>query len=513
MPLFKKKKSEETGSEAAEAAGAGNAAGIGEGAGATNGDEGFDYKPDKADKFFKHAVSMHDTTNYAYAMTLWLQGMRFDPTRVETLEKYFNSAMNFGANSKAKGPTKEQSKAISGGKAPIDRYLQALLQWGAKPIDWQHGLKAMEEAAKMGLVEQVRWIGEQIMPPAQNGKAKKDTFVKMMDLFRAAGAVEWAERAGEAAIAMDPSDVKLVNRVKNLSAEATMSRGGFEGGVQEGHFRRNIKNSEKQRELEEEDSLSKTEETLERLIERSKTRLRENPDDQDTVGKLGRHLLERGTKEDEKAAYKLFIGAHERFGSYRWKQMAGDISMRVGRRKLAELRRAAEASPNDQKKQATYKQAHHKLLEHEVKEYEERVKNYPTEFKLRYELGRRLFELERYEEAIDHLQRSKDVSGVGIASRRLLAESFAALGWSDEAEDTFRDAIASHPTAGDDLGLRLRYGLMVVLKKRAKDESNLDAAREASDLAGKIAMENFGYRDIKEQREELQELVKQLREN
>ena len=521
LPLFGRKKGKDE-SEDAQAPQTGAAGGDGTGAdgsfaggGIDDGDAGtgeFERNPEKARKFFEHARAMHDTTNFEYAMTLWLQGMRWDPTDLSALEKFYDSSLNFMAGGKSKGATKEQLKQFSG-KTPMDRYLVNLLQWGAKPIDWQPGMKAMEQAAKLGLVEQVVWIGEQVFPAVQNDpKAKKETLIKLMELFAQAGDFEHAQRAGDAAMAIDPSDGKLAAYVKNISAQATMTRGGFEGGVQAGHFRRNIKNSEKQRELEEEESLSKTDETFERLITRAKTRLRENPDDQDALGKLARLLLERGGEQDEKNAYQLLMKAHQRFNVYRWKQQAGDIQMRVARRKLAELREAAKAAPDDSEKQAKYEAGRKKVLELELEQYRERVRNYPTDLKLKFELGRRLFEAGEYEAAISELQKAKGATGIGSQARGYLARAFLQLGWTAEAEDTYREAIASHAAGGDHVGLDLRYGLMRTLKRRAEESGELDAAKEASELAGKIAMEQFDYRNIKEEREQLQGLVKRLRD-
>ena len=107
----------------------------------------FEPEPAKAQRFFEHARAMHESANYEYAMTLWLRGMRMDPTSVEPLEKFFDSAANFLAkNPKAKGPTKDQIKNF-GGRGTLERYLTHLLNWGAKPQDWSTGFKAMEAAA------------------------------------------------------------------------------------------------------------------------------------------------------------------------------------------------------------------------------------------------------------------------------------------------------------------------------------------------------------------------------
>lgn len=473
--------------------------------------KGMTPEPDKAAVFFKHAEAVHDSGNYEYAMTLWLQGLAKDPTDMHALERYMESAANFMASSGGKGATKDQLKNF-GGRGTLDGYLKALLVWGAKPVDWTSGLKAMELAAKLELVEQVQWLGEKVMTIAKgSGKAKKDTFVKFMELFASVGAYSDAEKAGEAATALDPTDSKLIARVKNMSAERTMQATGFSGNAKDVDFRKSIKDVDKQRELEEEDALVKTDETLGRMIERSKERLTEDPDDQNEVGKLAKLLLERGKQEDEKSAFKLLMEAYKRFDVYRFKQQAGDINLRVARRKVAALREKAASNQSDRDAKATYESAAKKLLGMEIVEYEERVSNYPTDMQLQYELGRRKFLQADYEGAISHLQRAKESARIAVRVMNILAQCFLALGWNDEAEQTYREAIDGHDVQSDDLALELRYGLMESIARRAEAEEDLDAAKEALGLAGKIAMQQIDYKDVREKREQLQALTKKLK--
>ena len=56
----------------------------------------------------------------------------------------------------------------------------------------------------------------------------------------------------------------------------------------------------------------------------------------------------------------------------------------------------------------------------------------------------------------------------------------------------------------------LRYGLMTALIAYARANQDLDAAREAEKIAGGIAIKSFSYRDIREQRDQVKQLVKDL---
>lgn len=474
------------------------------------------FQPDaaKASKFFQHAKAVHDSTNYEYAVTLWLQGLRWDPSDMHGLESFFDSAQNFMASGKAKGPTKDQLRNF-GGKSAVDRYLVSLLQWGTRPADWQSGLKAMEAANKIetDMGEPIHWIGEKVLAIAANDqkKAKKDHFVTLMRLFRDAGSFNKAVQAGELGIRQDPTDSKLVAEVKNMSAEATMSAGGYDNRA-EGGFRKNIRDDQKQRELTEDDAVVKTEETLARVIEREMQRVKENPTDQNAIGKLARVLRERGRPEDEKLAYKVLMAGYEQTNNYKFKMEAGDINMRVARRKVRQITDAAEANPGDAELQAKSQAATKKLLQLEIEEYTERVKNYPTDLNMKFELGKRQYLLGNHEDAVRHFQLAKNAAGISGQARYYLAQCFLKLDFFREAEDTFREAIASRQSDSDDMSLQLRYGLMDVLEQRARAEEDVDAAKEAMSLAGQIAMQRFDYKDITDRRKNLQTLVNELKE-
>jgi tetratricopeptide (TPR) repeat protein len=470
-------------------------------------------EPEKAEKFFEHARSMVDRANYEYAMTLWLQGLRKDPTNMAALEAFFDASANFLVrNPKAKGPTKDQAKQF-GGKGPLEKYLSNLLQWATKPQgDWTSGLRAMDAAATLDLNEPAHWIGEKVLALASHDrKAKKDHFVQLMNAFDRIGGYDKAAEAGERAMAMDRSDGKLEARVRNMSATATMTRGGYETTGEAGGFRKNIKDLEGQRQKEEEEATVKTEETLDRLIERAANEYRQRADDVNTIQKLGKYLLERGTPDDEKAALRLFTQAYKTTSNFRFKVMAGDLQIRVARRKLAALKQKMEASPGDEALRQQFEKAQTQVLEFERAQFEERVEAAPTDMKLRYELGLRCFRLRDHEAAIAAFQEAQSVPGYGSRVRNYLGQCFEELGWMEEAIGTYRSAIEQHPTDSDDMAMELRYGLMRSLQRKAEEKRRLPDAEEALKLASDIAIKQINYRDIRDRRTSIGGLVEALK--
>lgn len=466
----------------------------------------------KARRFFERAQTVDDTGNHEYAMTLWLQGLRMDPTSVEGLEKFVRSGTAF-ANSaaKPKGPTRDQATAFSG-KGPLERYLQALLYWGMRPLDWAMGLKAFDAAAKLSVNEPAYWIGTRVLGVAgQDSKARKNDFVQMMNLFSRVNGFDKAVIAGEIACKLDPTDAPLITQVRNMSAQATMTKGGYEKTGQAGGFRENVKDLKAQRAREEEERLVKTEDVAARAIDRAKVDYEGRPTDPAALQKYAKLLIERGSPEDEKTAYQLLMKGFEASQNYRFKQMAGEVRLRVGRRKLRELKAELEKEPENEARREAYSKAEKQVIEAELKEYEERVAAYPTDMPLRFELAKRFLDAGEPEKAIEHFQQARSAPAILTPVLQGLGVAFWRLGWLDEAESTFREAISGHASTTDDAATELKYGLMEVLERKGTENQELPAAEEAFKLASAIAVQRINFKDIRAKRQGLQELVKTLR--
>ena len=471
--------------------------------------------PAKAASFFDRAHTVHETSNYEYAVTLWLQGLAQDPTSLTGLEGLAESAQALVATRGKFGPTKDQEKAARDAKAAtgVSRLIHALLHWSTRPLDQSTGIKALEAMAKidgLDLAESAYWLGERVLAAAERDpKVKKDVLVRLKGLFQAVGAFDLAVRAGEAALRMDPHDRALDTEVRNLSAQATMTSGGYERSGADGGFRANIRDTETQRRLEEEDRLVKTDDVVERLIVNAKADYESRPDDPAAIRKYARALLERGDPADEKTAFNLLTQAFSATNEYAFRLAAGDIRMRQGRRKVAALKKAAEAG--DAEARAQHAKTARALLKLEAEEYADRAKNYPTDLIIKFELGKRLFELGRLEDSIEMFQAARREPKRRAECLSYLGQAFLDLGWETEAIDTLRDALAAHPNEQDEIGRGLRYALMSALEGQARESRDLAAAEEAARIASGIAVEQLGFRDIRQKRTMLQSLVKELR--
>jgi hypothetical protein len=511
VALFGKKKDK---TETPETATSGASGGAGPPSATANGApelSGEHYNPENAARFFSHARAVHETTNYEYAMTLWLNGMRQDPTSMEPLEAYYRSAASF-MNSDRKQLSKDTLKQFAGSKTSLERYLQSLLEWGAKLTDGASAVRAMEAAVKLEIAEQAYWIGERAINAVLGEKrASKTLLIKLVNLFRQIGAYDKAVEVGHAAVRLDPSDSRLAAEIRNMSAQAAMSRGGYENAGKEGGFRANIRDAEKQKALEASERIVKTEETLDALVKAAREDFESRPKDPSAIRVYARRLLERGTPGDEKIAFDLLKKAYDETGQFQFRQQAGEIMLRNARRKLSQYKEAALARPDDADTNSKYQIALKDFQELELKEYHARVEAYPTDLGLKYELGRRYFAAGEHEQAIALLQEAQGDPRHRIACMNMLAQAFYAIQWLDESIGTFRDALTAHKVPEDELGMELRYGLLRALEAKGDQEDDLPSAEEAYKIASSIAIQNIGYRDIRERRDSIKQLLTRLR--
>lgn len=471
----------------------------------------FEFSPQKAQRFFEHAKTVHEATNYEYAMNSWLSGLRQDPTSMEGVEGFFRSAAAWlTANPKQKGPSKELARSFAG-KTPVERYLTALLEWGCSPSDASLALRATLAAGELGLAKPVAWLGERALAlQLREKKVRKDALLQLMNVFAKVNAFSLAVQAGEAAVRVDPTDAKLAAEVRNMSAQETMSKGGFDQTGQVGGFRANIRDAEKQRRLEEEDRLVKTEETLDRLIEAAKADYEARPGDKPTIRRYAERLLERGTPEDEETAHGVLMAAYEATREFAFRQAAGAIRIRQAKRRVNQLSAAAAEGKGGVTPEAV-EAAKREFQALELEELRLRVENYPTDLTLKFELGKRYFDAGQYEDAIGLFQEAKAEAKNRGKVMNYLGQAFYRIDFHDGAAETFRQAIETVGASDPELLMELKYGLMLALQGRAEESGSLEDAEEAYKLASQIAIQQFNYRDVRTRRETLKALVSKLK--
>ena len=480
-----------------------------------NGDEDTgpsdDFNPKKAEAFFKHARTVHDSESYEYAMQLWLNGLQRDPGNMDALKAYLRSSEVYSVNNPKKGVSKATKSAIAA-KGDLGKYINALLDFGLKRMDVNVAIKATQAAGKLHLAGPTQLIGEHALTLAQNDpKQKKDMFVKLLDAFESGNVFDLAAIAGEMACRLDPSDGNLQVRVRNMLAAGTMSSGGYDND-EEGGFRKNIRNADKQLELEQHDSVAKSGTTKDQIIERTAADYKSRPDDLAVLTAYAKALLERGKNADELNAISLYSNAYKASGQFRFRQQAGEVQVRRGKRMIDKLIAKVNADPANTELAASLNENTAKFKKLQMQELGLQVENYPTDLALKYRLGKLFFETGQYNEAIEQFQLAQNEPKLKREVLMLMGKSFMELGgWEDAAIQTFRQALERDKGDDSELGMDLRYSLMCALAVKAEKDSDLEKATEADSMAAALAIQQFNYRDVREKREEIKALITKLK--
>lgn len=476
----------------------------------------FKADPAKAEKFFNHARTSADSRQYDYAIECYISGLRFDPDNFKGYLELYEVAKRRKVNG-GKPVSRSKKKPKAGEKNPIDLMLHEAMCWAKDPLNYVHALKVMEQAVAidekyepLNLAEIAYWVGEVAMELCKSTKKPdKADFLKLYELYKRVGSYEKAIENCRTAIKIDPNDHDLDQVLKDLVTERTISEGGY-GSGKEGGFVKAVKDMDEQMALENQGAITKTESVIEANIARRRNEFEEDRKDLDRMAKLVMALRDKKDEVTDQEAIGLLEEAWQQTQQYKYRVLIGDVRISQLRRKQHATEKALKHDPQDTQAQARLKDLVKQRNEFELKEYKQRVENYPTDMRMRYELGVRYFVDKQINEAIAQFQQAQGDPKYKATSYGYLGRCFLLMDYLDEAVTALGQAIEAHGDSGDKLGLELQYLLMDALERSAKESKSLEQAKEAQKTASQILQKDINYRDIRDRMSQLKQLVVQL---
>jgi tetratricopeptide (TPR) repeat protein len=472
----------------------------------------FEPQPETARRWFERAKAAADSYSYDYALTCYAHGIRLDPGLMSAHEAMYEAAVQY-CNRGGKPAGGKEVKEFSG-PHPVEKFAAAEFAWmkdlGSASLSLRFleaCVNAYEWAAEVG-----RWHALRVLTVLRRQKKpSKSSFLTAKDLFPQLSAWDEAVAAGEAALALDPTDAQLENEIKDLTAQRAMDQGRYEeAGGEEGGFRKFVVDMGKQRELEEAGAISGGLDIAQRNLERARKEYEQSPGVPDVINAYGQLLKAVGTPESVEQAHRVFTKGHADTGQYRFRAAAGDIRIEQAQQRVAALRERIEEQGGDTELKTEYDQARRAVLDLQYSELSERVREYPTDRRLRHQLGEVEFELGRYDEAMQCFQEAKDDPKVRVRAGYMLGRCFAAESWHDIAIQEYKEALDRVEPGERGTELAIRYDLMVSLMEHARREKSLDLARESLEICSSIARKDITYRDIRTCRKQVDELIKEL---
>ncbi|MCH8165909.1 MAG: hypothetical protein IH889_09905 [Planctomycetes bacterium] len=482
-----------------------------------NGDNGkepapFEPQPEKARKWFEHARAAADTYNYEYALWCYANGIRLDPMTISAHEAMYEAAVQYFTGS-GKPASGREVRKIEGPHA-IEKFAAAEFAWLKDINNGSLALKFLDAAVKADQWggEIGRWHAPRVLNVLRRQrKPSKSSFLQAKDLFPKLAAWDEAIAAGEDALLLDPADTALEDELKDLSAQRAMDQGRYaEAGGEEGGFRKFVKDIDKQRELEEAEAISGGLSINERNLQRARKEYEKSPGVPDVINRYAQLLKAQGTDEAEQQAFDIYTKGYGDTGEYRFRALAGDITIEQEQAKVGMLRQELQESHGNAELNQQHEQARKQLLDLQYAEYDERAKQYPTDRHIKQQLGEVQYELGRFGEAEKCFQGAKDDPKLRVRAGYMLGRCFAAESWHDIAIQEFKEALERVEPGDKETELAILYDLMVSLMEHARQEKSVPLAKEALEICSSIARKDITYRNIRECRKDVAELIGNL---
>lgn len=287
-----------------------------------------------------------------------------------------------------------------------------------------------------------------------------------------------------------PEDREVGSRLKDILARQTLQETGIETAKSSQDL---LKDKEKARELAQAQKLVKTEDEIEEEITKLRAMVDANPGNVANV----KHLKKIGELYLKQKRFDDAIGVYEE--ALELDKMDGQLRMKIGDIKVQKFD-AAIAAAQAEGNQEEVKSLKVAKLKFQIEEWQNRVKEHPTDMQLRFQLGTHYLTGQLFDKAINEFQQTVKDPKWKIGSMTMLGRCFMYKEMFPVAISQFTKALDGG-NASSEQTKEIRYYLAKAYAKSG------DPARGLIEL-DKIMEEDINYRDVSALRAEMAKEVK-----
>lgn len=443
----------------------------------------------KSRTFFERAAKVAATKNYDYAIQMYLEGIKCAPEMLKGHLKLREMAL-VRREDGGKKPSMMEKVKFMRGKDSLEQLLNAEYLYSKDADNLSYAEAMVKSAVKCDFKNVGQWIADIVF--AANNASKKPSASIYLMLKTAYAEIHLFERAIAAcqrAVQLKPEDGDLADELNRLSAELTVARGRYD---EEGDFRKAIKNRESQERLHKSDNLIKSKEVRLSAVEQAKREYKQSPEEARTINNLADSLFETGVDKNENDAIKLLEYSFRKQSDFSYKQRAGQYLIKKLKRQVRAARAKVEASPDDMDAKGVLNEVLKKFNAAELEHYGLCVENYPTDVGMKFEYGIRLFRVGSFDDAIPMFQEAQRDPKHRVAAMSKIGQCFFEKGWYPDAIDIFKEAVEGYDVTDDGVAKELKYSLAKAYDKEGEK-------KEALEIYRKLAQQDFGYKDVREQ--------------
>lgn len=443
----------------------------------------------RARDFHERGNSALQKHNFDYAVEMFDEALRVEPGFYECRE-----ALRAAQFKKAEGSTGGMFKKMFGmaGQSPLFAKVQLALR--ANPTEAVHlaeqilrndpanvtAHKLLAEAALALDLPRTAILSLEIA--LKHAPDDRALAMKLAETLSAHGQVSRAEHIYAEILRASPNDPKVSQALKNVTAQRTMTEGGFEviaGGT--GSYRDILKDKAGAVALEQGNRGMKSDDLMDRLIIEHEARLQHEPANL----ALLRTLAELHSKRHR------FDRAIECYQKVQSLESGGDpaVEKAIADTRVKQLEhRLEQLDPTDPNLAAERKRLVMEKLNFQLQECQRRAERYPHDLLICHELGQLYFQADRLGEAIREFQRAMNNPHKRVAAMNFLGQCFLRRGMHDLAVRRFQEAIKEKPIF-DDERKELVYWLGTVFEKMGRRDEALEQFKQIYEV-------DIGYRDV-----------------
>lgn len=295
--------------------------------------------------------------------------------------------------------------------------------------------------------------------------------------------------------AINPQDLVALKMGKDASAQASMTKGGWEKAQS---YRDLIKDKDQAKSLEEKGRVVRDIDMIENQLGELQPQWeadQTNVDLSKRVAKLWDERFEQ-KQDDESLSGAIWYYTHlndilkgsdpavaRKLSDFGQKQT--DMQIKQYEEWLGS--EGAEEHPDYQQYRDAFEALKLQKAGSMIDEAKRRVERNPTDLQLRFELGERLLAAGNFNDAVPELQKARQNPNTRLRAMSLLGRCFVLKGMQDMAANQFLSA-ASEMTAMDAVKKETLYELAMVYEKMGKKEDYLKCLKDIIEV-------DYGYRD------------------
>jgi tetratricopeptide (TPR) repeat protein len=316
----------------------------------------------------------------------------------------------------------------------------------------------------------------------KNSPKDKDIALRLGQALVRSGQIAKAESVYRDLEQLYPTDPVILQALKDVAANRTMSEGGYDAlSSGEGSYRDILKDKEASVSLEQEKREHKSEDVTARLIQQYEVRISQEPNNLPLLRSVA-DLYAQRKNFDRAIEYYNRILQTEGVSDPALERIIAETTTRKFDHALAQL---DPALPDFDAQKARIEAEKHS---YRIAEAQRRVERYPTDLQLRFELGQLWFDAGKLNEAIQEFQRAQANPHIRIAALSRLGQCFARRGMNDLAARTLQNAI-KEKLVFDDEKKDLIYQLGSVFENMGKKEEAIEQFKQ-------IYESDISYRDV-----------------